>query len=56
MLRTYARQVSKRSAAPHFALVDLEQLTLNERRFMATENIIPLGIPLQRASDILIGG
>jgi hypothetical protein len=56
MLRTYARQISKRSAAPHFALVDPEKLSLNERRFFATENIIPLALPLQRASEILMAG
>jgi hypothetical protein len=45
MLRTYARQVSKRSGQPHFALVDPEMLTLNERRFLA----------LARACEILMG-
>ena len=56
MLRTYARQISKRSASPHFALVDPEKLSLNERRFFATENIVPLALPLQRASEILMAG
>lgn len=56
MLRTYARQISKRSAAPHFALVEPEKLSLNERRFFATENIVPLAVPLERACEILIAG
>ena len=54
MLRTYARQISKRSAKPHYALVDPEKLSLNERRFFATENIVPIALPLQRASEILM--
>jgi hypothetical protein len=56
MLRTYARQISKRSAKPHYALVDPEKLSLNERRFFATENIVPIAVPLQRASEILMAG
>jgi hypothetical protein len=54
MLRTYARQISKRSSGPHYALVDPEKLTLNERRFLATENIVPIAVPLLRASEILM--
>jgi hypothetical protein len=56
MLRTYARQLSKRSAAPHYAVVDPETLTLNERRFLASEGIIPIALPLTRVSEILIAG
>ena len=54
MLRTYGRQVSKRSATPHYALVDPERLTLNERRFFATEQIVPIAVSLQRACEILM--
>jgi SIR2-like domain len=54
MLRTYARQISKRSAAPHYAVVDDAQLTANERRFFATEGIIPLALPLSRVCDLLM--
>jgi hypothetical protein len=54
MLRTYARQISKRSSGPHYALVDSEKLSLNERRFFATENIIPIAVPLPRACEILM--
>jgi len=56
MLRTYARQISKRSGAPHYAVVDPEKLTLNERRFLATEGIIPIALPLPRVSELLIAG
>lgn len=54
MLRTYARQISKRSAAPHYALVDPEKLTLNERRFFASEGIVPISLTLPRACELLI--
>ena len=56
MLRTYARQISKRSAAPHYAVVDPAQLTVNERRFFASEGIVPIALPLERVSDLLIAG
>ncbi len=56
MLRTYARQISKRSAAPHYALVDPARLSLNERQFFATESIVPIAVPLPRASEILMAG
>ena len=54
MLRTDRRQVAKRSATPHYALVDPARLTLNERRFFATEEIVPLAVPLERACEILM--
>ncbi|WP_374544593.1 SIR2 family protein [Rhodoblastus sp.] len=56
MLRTYARQITKRSAAPHYAVIDTEKLTLNERRFFASEGIIPIALPLQRVCELLIAG
>ena len=56
MLRTYARQITKRSAAPHYAVIDPEKLTLNERRFFASEGIIPIALPLQRVCELLIAG
>jgi hypothetical protein len=55
MLRTYARQVAKRSAPPHYAVIEPDQeLTLNEKRFFAAESIVPLSIPLARACEILM--
>ena len=55
LLRTYARQVTKRSAAPHFAIVEPEGLTKNEIRFFMTHGITPIAIPLARAVEILLG-
>ncbi|MCI4677096.1 SIR2 family protein [Rhodoblastus acidophilus] len=54
MLRTYARQISKRSAAPHYAVVDRDQMTANERRFFASEGIVPIALPLARVCDLLV--
>src|SRR5271167_3184343 len=54
LLRTYARQVTKRSAAPHYAIVEPEALTKNERRFIVTQGITPIAVPLARAAEILL--
>lgn len=54
MLRTYARQVIKRSNGPHFAIVEPESLTKNEIRFLITENIIPIALPLAQAAENLL--
>src|SRR5271157_1567347 len=54
LLRTYARQITKRSAAPHYAIVEPKALTKNERRFIATHGITPIAIPLNRAIDIML--
>jgi len=53
LLRTYARQVSKRSAGPSLALVDPETLTKNEIRFLVAQQITPVAVPLERAVEIL---
>jgi len=55
LLRTYARQVSKRSSTQHFVVVDPEQLTKNELRFFPLHGLTPIAIPLARASEILQG-
>lgn len=54
MLRTYARQISKRSAGPDFAIVEPETLTRNEIRFLAAQGIVPIAMPIVRASDYLL--
>lgn len=54
LLRTYARQIKKRSAASHFAIVEPEALTKNELRFFVTEGITPIAMPLGQASEILL--
>jgi SIR2-like domain len=56
LLRTYARQIMKRSAATHYVLVEPDSLTKNEVRFIATQGMTPIGIPLARAVEILLEG
>ncbi|MBP7337958.1 MAG: SIR2 family protein [Niveispirillum sp.] len=53
LLRTYARQISKRSGEQHFALVEPALLTRNETRFLAEQGITPIALPLTRAVEIL---
>ncbi|MEO5374109.1 MAG: SIR2 family protein [Alphaproteobacteria bacterium] len=45
ILRGYARQIMKRSAGPHFALLPSD-LTANERRFLDEQGIEPLFVGL----------
>ena len=54
LLRTYARQVTKRSAMTHYAIVEPETLSKNELRFLLGQGLMPLAIPLARAAEILI--
>lgn len=54
MLRTYARQVSKRSRLPHYAIVDEGSLTKNELRFLLGHAITPIAMPLPKALDIIM--
>jgi hypothetical protein len=49
MLRTYARQIMKRSAGPHFAVLPAEGLTRNEKRFLEEQSIVPILMPLAEA-------
>ncbi|WP_044559132.1 SIR2 family protein [Azospirillum sp. B4] len=53
LLRTYARQVTKRSGSTHYAVVDPEGLTRNEVRFLAAQGVTPIALPLERAAAIL---
>jgi len=55
LLRTYARQIMKRSATMHHAIVDPAALTKNELKFLTIQGIIPLAVPINRACEILIG-
>ena len=53
LLRTYARQITKRSAAPHYAIVEPETLTKNELRFLISQGMTPIAVPLDaRRRDI----
>jgi hypothetical protein len=55
MLRTYARQIAKRSAPPHYAVIEPDvELSLNEKRFFAAEAITPIALPLARACEIIM--
>ena len=53
LLRTYARQVTKRSATLHYAIVEPETLSKNELRFLLSQGLTPIAIPLARAVEIL---
>jgi hypothetical protein len=53
LLRTYARQITKRSSGLHFALVEPETLSKNELRFLVSQGLMPIAVPLQRAAEIL---
>ncbi len=46
--RTFARQVSKRSADRHWAVIEGE-LTKNEARFLELQNIVRIDLPLDEA-------
>jgi hypothetical protein len=53
LLRTYARLITKRSAGLHYALVEPETLSKNELRFLVSQGLMPIAVPLQRAAEIL---
>jgi hypothetical protein len=53
MLRTYARQIKKRSTGPHHAVADAAALTGNELRFLAAEEITLIDLPLADAIAML---
>ncbi|WP_370675648.1 SIR2 family protein [Pleomorphomonas sp. PLEO] len=55
MLRTYARQILKRSAGPHACVAEADRLSLNERRFLAAEGIALIDMPLVEATQLLAG-
>lgn len=56
LLRTYARQVSKRSSTALYALVEPDTLTKNELRFFLAQGITPIAVPLTRAIEIILSG
>jgi len=55
MLRTYARQITKRSNAPCLAVLDAAALTNNERRFFAASPITLIDVPTGEAAARLVG-
>ncbi|OCK53890.1 SIR2 family protein [Bradyrhizobium sp. LMTR 3] len=54
LLRTYARQLTKRSTGVHYAIVEPNVLSRNELRFLVEQGLTPLAIPLPRATEILL--
>lgn len=52
--RTYARQIMKRSAGPHYVVIDGE-LTRNEKRFIEEQGIRTMGMPLAAFTERLVG-
>jgi hypothetical protein len=54
LLRTYARQIAKRSRGPHFVVIDPAGLTRNERRFVDELGMSPLVSPLGDALARLV--
>ena len=55
MLRTYARQIMKRSKGPHFAVAETSLLTRNERKFFSDQMIEVIDLPLADAADAIVG-
>ncbi len=55
MLRTYARQIMKRSAGPHYAVASASALTRNEAKFLADQAIELIDAPLADAAAAIIG-
>lgn len=53
MGRTFAHQIIKRSAGPHYAVISGD-LPRNEARFLEAEGITRLDLPLGEAVDLLI--
>jgi hypothetical protein len=54
LLRTYARQITKRSGAMHYVIVEPEKLSRNEIKFFISQGLTPIAIPLDRAVEILL--
>lgn len=54
LLRIYARQITKRSANVHYALVEPDVLSRNERSFLLDQGLIPLAVALPRAVEIVL--
>ena len=55
MLRTYARQIMKRSKGPHFAVAETSALSRNERRFYDDQRIEIIDFPLAEAATAIVG-
>jgi hypothetical protein len=56
LLRTYGRQVIKRSSSEHYVLVEPDSLSKNELKFFIAERLTPVAVPLMRAAEIIMAG
>lgn len=54
MLRTYARQVIKRSSTVHYAILEPGALTRNEAHFIIEQGLTPIAMPLEGAVELLL--
>ncbi|MDD2876975.1 MAG: SIR2 family protein [Acidiphilium sp.] len=54
LLRTYARQIMKRSSAIHYVIIDPDTLSRNEAWFLSTQGLTPIALPLSRAIEIIL--
>ena len=54
LLRSYARQIIKRSGPEHFAVLELDKLTRNELRFLEEQDISVIDLPLPAAIALLL--
>ncbi|MGY3146675.1 hypothetical protein ACVWYQ_003674 [Bradyrhizobium sp. USDA 3397] len=54
LMRTYARQITKRSAGVHYAIVDPQVLSGNELCFLVEQRLTPLAMTLPHAMEILL--
>lgn len=54
LLRIFARQITKRSADVHHAIVEPDKLSRNELRFLLDHGLAPLAVALPRAVAILL--
>jgi len=54
LLRTYARQIIKRSGSDHYVVVEPEVLSKNELRFFIAEGLTPIAMPLSRAAELIM--
>ena len=53
ILRSFARAFMKRSAGPYWAVLPVDDLTKNELKFLATENITAIPLSLGEATTVL---
>jgi hypothetical protein len=56
MLRTFARQIAKRSGGEHVAVVESANLTRNEIKFFAEAGIAIIDCPLDAAVEAIVAG